>query len=603
MDRNVNLDHLIPSASLMSYSEYHKVPKSEEAQLHKKDYLEYRDFVPDESGLSIWDRLRKPEFQRATNGWSDSKIINLLKTLRENQVIPGVIFWLNTETGHIFVLDGAHRLSTIRAWIVDDWGDSEAAKDYGYVEDSDYDSADRLRKEVKSNISDFVSCQEAGKRYRKLVDENKKVSDFLEPEAEAKGRFMYNLNTSLRIPIQWVTGDYKTAEQSFININTGGTPLSEPEVLYLSNRRSPVARAITGIDSNASKPYLWLKYKDECDKLSAELYNAILGPTDRSTSDRVADYPLCLVKKQRNFERYLFLQTLITVAMRGETGEDNLRTVMQDYANEQDDEIVAKKTLETLKTLGKAIGNIHSKKSSSLGLYPAFYYYTNKGHFKELLFLMFLSLFSTGSASEIVDRKIRFTLTRDLFEETWMIGKEYFFQALGRKGAGPSRMTFRHVETLQKLIDITLTIKDKSGSPFDVLGSFLKELDAKIHGDFTKQYAREIGTPYAKFSDTTKVYGESLTLFNSGTPRCEICGGRVLFEMSQADHGRKRSEGGTNSVNNLSFIHPFCNNHKDRLKDLKRCFGDGKTFIQKPTTVQLPSPKPDSDIEQLRLEL
>lgn len=307
MDRNVNLDHLIPSASLMSYSEYHKVPKSEEAQLHKKDYLEYRDFLPDDSGLSIWDRLRKPEFQRATNGWEDEKILNLLRTLRENQVIPGVIFWLNTETGHIFVLDGAHRLSTIRAWIVNDWGDTDDAYNYGFVEEGDVEAAERMRAKVAITIKDFTSLRDAGKQYRKLVDDNKKVSDFLDPDTEAGGRFMYNFNTSLRIPIQWVTGDYKTAEQSFININTGGTPLSEPEVLYLTNRRSPVARAITGIVSNGTKSYLWLKYKDECDRLSKELYNLVLEPSDGASPTRVADYPLCLVKKQRNFERYLFI--------------------------------------------------------------------------------------------------------------------------------------------------------------------------------------------------------------------------------------------------------------------------------------------------------
>src|SRR5690348_14449970 len=73
-ERNVNLDHHIPSASLLSYSDYNRVPKSEEAQLHKKVNLEYRDFLPDGSGLDIWERLRKPEFQRATNSWDDDKI-------------------------------------------------------------------------------------------------------------------------------------------------------------------------------------------------------------------------------------------------------------------------------------------------------------------------------------------------------------------------------------------------------------------------------------------------------------------------------------------------------------------------------------------------
>src|SRR3989440_3155960 len=168
LERNVNLDHHIPSASLLSYSDYQKVPKSEEAQLHKKDNLEYRDFLLDDSGLSIWDRLRKPEFQRATNGWDDDKILNLLKTLRENQVIPGVILWLNTKTGHIFVLDGAHRLSAIRAWITNDWGDTKEALDYGYVEDIETEAAERIRIKIEEKVGSYQTSTDAGKRFKKL---------------------------------------------------------------------------------------------------------------------------------------------------------------------------------------------------------------------------------------------------------------------------------------------------------------------------------------------------------------------------------------------------------------------------------------------------
>jgi hypothetical protein len=596
VERNVNLDHHIPSASLLSYSEYHKVPKSEEAQLHKKDYLEYRDFLPDDSGLSIWDRLRKPEFQRATNGWEDEKIVNLIKTLRENQVIPGVILWLNTETGHIFVLDGAHRLSTVRAWITDDWGGSPAAAAYGYVEDGDVEAAGRARLKIDEEIGSFEAIREAGKRYRRIVDEGKKVSDFLDPDTESKGRFMYNLNTSLRIPIQWVSGDYKTAEHSFININTGGTPLSDSEVLYLKNRRSPVARAMTGIVSNGSKPYLWLKYREECDKLSRSLYDVVLGPSDSPPAARVSDYPVCLVKKQKNFERYLFLQGIFCTVMLGGTGEDNLRAVMEDFANEASDEIVATKTLECLQRVKSAISSVHSNQSHSLGLYPAFYFYTNKGQYKDLLFLLFLSWSSQGTQEQILNRKIRFTLARDLFEEVWMMGKEAVFQCFGRKGAGPFRMTLRHVDMLQRLMDLTLDFKSKSKAAIDVLDEFLRDVDPKIHSDFLKQHEQEQGRPYGRFSEATKLHGEFLALFHGATHRCATCGGRVLLGSHQADHEKKRSDGGTSGIENLDIKHPFCNNNKDRLEGLRRCFGDSEVSIDEQLAQRAPIPTPDSEV-------
>jgi len=599
VERNVNLDHHIPSASLLSTIDYQKVPKSEEAQLHKKDNMEYRDFLPDVSGLSIWDRLRKPEFQRATSDWDDNKILSLLETMRDNQVIPGVILWLNTQTSHIFVLDGAHRLSVIRAWITEDWGDTNQAKQYGYVEESELQAAKRIRSLVNNVLGSHADCQSAGKKFRQLVDNNKKPSDYMDPAEEARGRFMYNLNTALRIPIQWVTGDYETAEQSFININTGGTPLSDQEVNFLQNRRSPVARAISGIVANGTKPTLWIKHKDECNQISAELYNLLLESSDASSPERVADYPLCLVKKQKNFDRYMFVQNILSVAEYGETGEDNLRALIAEYANEIDEDIVSDKTLSHLRNAKSLIAHIHGNQSQSLGFYPAFYFYTNKGQYKDFLFLLFLSWVSRGTAEDIISRKIHFTQTRDMFEEVWMIGKEWIFKTFGRKGAGPARLSKSHTDILQSLIDQTSKAKENTETAYDVLDKFLKGQDAKIHSEFAKEFKREKGKPRGKFLPSVKLQSEFLTLFNKATERCAICGGRVQFGSHQVDHITKRASGGSSSVTNASFIHPFCNNHKDRLINLRQYNPILKTSEENQVVIEFPTPQPDSDVTQL----
>ena len=110
--------------------------------------------------------------------------------MRENQVIPGVILWLNTQTSHIFVLDGAHRLSVIRAWITDDWGDSEKAKEYAYLEDGEIEAAKRIRAKVLLMIGSFEESQSAAKPFRNLVDENKAPSEFLTSEIKYLRRFM-----------------------------------------------------------------------------------------------------------------------------------------------------------------------------------------------------------------------------------------------------------------------------------------------------------------------------------------------------------------------------------------------------------------------------
>ena len=51
------------------------------------------------------------------------------------------------------------------------------------------------------------------------------------------------------------------------------------------------------------------------------------------------------------------------------------------------------------------------------------------------------------------------------------------------------------------------------------------------------------------------------------TPRCEICGGTIGVDSVQDHHKKKRSQGGTNGLNNARMVHPFCNNNRDKLEN------------------------------------
>lgn len=67
-------------------------------------------------------RVRKPDFQRETNAWSPEQCVEFLDSVIYGRIIPSIILWRNEVTGSVFVLDGAHRLSVVRAWMKDDWG-------------------------------------------------------------------------------------------------------------------------------------------------------------------------------------------------------------------------------------------------------------------------------------------------------------------------------------------------------------------------------------------------------------------------------------------------------------------------------------------------
>ncbi|QWU17411.1 HNH endonuclease [Paenibacillus sophorae] len=561
---NANLDHIIPSDSLLTTTDYLSDKVSDEVQYHKKEYLDFKDFQPDFSGFSIWDRFRKPEFQRQTNSWTDEKYINLLKTLKNNQVIPGVIFWLNPETGHIFVLDGAHRLSAIRGWITNDWGDSDEAKEYGYLEEDEIRASARLRQSVKDSIGDFEECRKAISKFKKIVDQKKNPKEELDPKIEEMGRFMYHLNTSLKVPIQWVTGGYQDAEQSFVNINTGGTPLSTEEALFIENRRSPVARAMAGIISNGSKPSLWIDHGEKCTKLSQTLYKLLLAPSDNIPSKiKVSDYPLILLKKQNSYDRYQFLQYLFCIIKHGQTGDNNITETLKHLANESNDEVVADATLDELERTLYHITSLIGNSPQSLGVLPVFYFYSSKGQYSNLLFFSFLMWLFKGTEKEILNRKLEFTLHRSYFEEMWILIKDHVIKHLGRKG-GPSRLSKNQAELFNSLIECIKKCKVSNTSPDEAVEIFLKDLDSKAYSEYLKK-KNESGKPFSQFSSNTKIQQEVAAYFE-GSYKCELCKGAIDLGVSQQfDHIELRSLGGTNSINNGRVVHPWCNNHRDKL--------------------------------------
>jgi hypothetical protein len=65
--------------------------------------------------------LRKPDFQRETNHWSADQLVSFIESFLDNEVIPSLILWKAPR--YIFVIDGGHRLSALRAWMQDDYGD------------------------------------------------------------------------------------------------------------------------------------------------------------------------------------------------------------------------------------------------------------------------------------------------------------------------------------------------------------------------------------------------------------------------------------------------------------------------------------------------
>lgn len=72
--------------------------------------ISLRDFT---SGGLIGPSLRKPDFQRETIHWGPEQVVSLLRCFINGDLIPSVILWQSPT--YLFVIDGGHRLSVLKA--------------------------------------------------------------------------------------------------------------------------------------------------------------------------------------------------------------------------------------------------------------------------------------------------------------------------------------------------------------------------------------------------------------------------------------------------------------------------------------------------------
>ena len=98
-----------------------------------------------ESTAPVLKLLRKPDFQRETNHWTPDQLVTFVASFLDNEVIPSLILWKSPR--FIFVIDGGHRLSALRAWLQDDYGDGAISLKFfnGEISDEQRRTAKRTR--------------------------------------------------------------------------------------------------------------------------------------------------------------------------------------------------------------------------------------------------------------------------------------------------------------------------------------------------------------------------------------------------------------------------------------------------------------------------
>lgn len=510
----VNLDAMIKREDFATSD-------AESSSFENVSTISLRDFT---KGGLIGPSLRKPDFQRETNHWSPDQVVSLLECFVNGDLIPSVILWQSPT--YLFVIDGGHRLSALKAWIEDDYGDGPTSQPFfGYqISAEQKKNAERVRALVNKKIGSWQHY------LAKSEDEN----------LDSTERKKLNALITRGLPIQWVKGDADKAESSFFKINTKGTPLDDIEELLLKSRKKPISIAARAIIRAGKGHRYWSAFdKAVASKIEehAKALHAVLFDPEIKRPIKTLDLPLGGPKGVRTA-----LQVLIDLALIAVRNQQGLPKGIYDTADDLDGTETITVLTKTLALVRRVTGN----DGGSLGLHPAVYFYGPTGRHSGPMFMGTMTLVGRKLSNNDKTFFQKFTKVRSQLEGVLVNSKDLIATIL-QKHVSPKRVE-RYADFLDALV--CHIYENENPSELDIVK--MSGLDGKIVVGSDSDVPKE-------FSDDAKseVF---ITAALSSSIKCPICEGYLDTEKSVSyDHIVRAREGGVGNSSNCHLTHPYCN--------------------------------------------
>lgn len=510
----VNLDAMITREDFASTD-------VEVAGFENVSTISLRDFT---AGGLIGPSLRKPDFQRETNHWGPEQIVSLLHCFINGDLIPSVILWQSPT--YLFVIDGGHRLSVLKAWVEDDYGDGQISQTFfGYkITDAQKKAADRTRSLINSDIGSWAQIQG-------------KIND---ATLDASERKRLTTIISRGLPIQWVKGDADKAESSFFMINTKGTPLDDIEELLLRSRKKPISIAARAIIRAGKGHRYWSDFAKEkvheIESLASQLHTVLFDP-ELHTPIKTLDLPLGGPKGVRNALKVLIEVILISIR--------NLQSEPKKISD-TDDDLTGDETIIVLKKALTLAKRITGNDGGSLGLHPAVYFYGPSGRHSGPMFMGTLLLIRSKLINNDSNFFKKFTSVREKLETILIEQKDLIATILQRLIS--NRREPAYMLMLDKII-LNLS-NGLEVTPEDIVS--MAGLDGKI-------ITGKNVNIHSNFSDDVKGEVFIRTALKSAI-KCPICSGYIDVEKSVSyDHITRARDSGSGHASNAQLTHPFCN--------------------------------------------
>lgn len=469
-------------------------------------------------GEFFYSALRKPDFQRETADWDKNKIKDFISSFIDGDLIPSIILWNAGQ--YTFVIDGAHRLSALIAWVNDDYGD-------GFISQSFFShEIDPEQKLIAEQTRRLVN-KEIGS-YKGFIDSVQNPSEANQEKLSKAQKLGF-----LSVHLQWVQGDAEKAENSFFKINEKSTPISETEKSLLKARKKAFAMASRAIMRSGTGHKYWAQFsqknRDEIVKIAKEINESLFTPEQKNPI-KTLDLPLA--GKNYSSRTLALIFDLVKLSNDILKDEDTIDT---------DGTL----TIRYLRKVNKIIRRFTTTHASSLGLHPAVYFYSEKGRYQPTAFLAWIEIIKSFEKTRSF---IEYTDARSLFEEYVIKRKNITNQVTLKYGSA--------LKGYKQLKDVYLYILDeiKKGN------KSVESIDSLLSNKFSYLNLSDFGeeTKSDKFStnEKSKVYLKDAI---ANAPKCKICQGLVHVNSISIDHVTRKQDGGLGVASNGQLTHPFCN--------------------------------------------
>jgi hypothetical protein len=511
----VNLDALIPREDMAEASDQAGA-KLEKVDIH---HLDDHFFA---------SALRKPDFQRETVHWTPEKVLDLIRAFIDGDLIPAVILWQRGK--NVFVIDGAHRLGALMAWVHDDYGDGRRSQSYfgGQIPDEQKKIAERTRKLINAEVGPYGQYAAAMKN---------------RDNAQAALQVRLNNLAVNSLVAQWVPSvDQKAAEDSFFKINQAATPIDPTERRILKSRDAANAIAARAIVRGGVGHKYWAHYdkstQEQIEGLAKQIHVALYEPPVGDLPIKTLDLPVA----GRGYNALPFVFDLVNWA---NDVPDATRAKDIDKGLPADPD--GERTVSFLMAIRDVVRLMTGNHPESLGVHPVVYFYTRGGEFQPGAFLATAELLKMLSATN----KLKgFTKVRGRFEDFLLGHKDFITLTIKRTGAGR-----RSLNRIVRYFEFLIT-KFAAGMDEAQILATLRQ-DDEFAYLLTAPPLRERSTS-GRFSRRTK----SAAFLDAAAPtaiRCGVCGGMVHKNAIHVDHIDRRRDGGATDASNAQITHPYCN--------------------------------------------